>query len=209
MSSGGFDDARDFWDKRYSAPEYIFGVEPNAFLLSAKTRFAPGMRVLDIACGEGRNSVWLAEQGCVVTGVDVSPLALAKARALASARGVDIVFEETDLRRWDWPEAAFDAVVSIFIQFAAPEGRGRLFDQMARALVPGGLLLLQGFTPAQLHYSSGGPKEVSHLYTKEMLGALLASFEVEQLREYEAELHEGSKHSGRAALIDVIARKPK
>jgi len=86
----GFDDAREFWDQRYSAPEYIFGTSPNLFLASQQHLFKPGDRVLDIACGEGRNSVWLASLGCQVLGMDVSPLALTKARQLAADRGVTV-----------------------------------------------------------------------------------------------------------------------
>lgn len=208
MAKGGYDDARRFWDQRYAAPGYIFGVEPNAFLAASATRFTPGMQVLDIACGEGRNSVWLARQGCEVTGIDISPLALAKARALASDQSARVTFEEADLHTWTWPVSACDAVVCIFIQFAAPEGRAALFARMLDALRPGGLLFLQGFTPAQLQYNSGGPKEVSHLYTAEMLRSLLADVQILHLCEHEGDLSEGSKHVGRAALVDLIARKP-
>lgn len=207
MAKEGFDDARQFWDKRYATPEYIFGVEPNAFLAANREYFKPGMRVLDIACGEGRNSVWLAEQGCVVTGIDLSPLALDKARDLAARRGMHVEFEEADLHQWSWPVNRFDAVTSIFIQFAAPEGRQMLFDRMFDALKVDGLLFVQGFTPAQLQYSSGGPKEISHLYTGEMLRGLVRRAQVLHLREYEDELSEGSKHVGRAALVELVARK--
>lgn len=205
--AGGYDDAREFWDKRYAGPEYIFGKEPNVFLLTERARFRRGMKVLDVACGEGRNSVWLAELGCEVTGVDLSPLALGKARALAQERNVSVTYHEADLLQWAWPQGAYDALVSVFIQFAAPEGREALFARMRAALKPGGLLFLQGFTPAQLQYASGGPKEISHLYTGEMLSGLLAPLQILHLREYEADLSEGSKHVGRAALVDVIARR--
>lgn len=207
MTAGGFDDARQFWDKRYAPSEYIFGKTPNAFLSAERARFQPGMKVLDIACGEGRNSVWLAEIGCEVTGIDLSPLALNKARMLAEERKVRVSYHEADLLHWAWPLDAYDAVISIFIQFAAPEGRETLFRNMAAALKPGGLLFLQGFTPAQLQYASGGPKEVSHLYTGDMLRALLAPLRILHLQEHEADLNEGSKHVGRAALVDLIACK--
>ncbi len=208
MSTPGFDDAREFWDKRYAAPEYIFGVEPNAFLLSQKHRFRPGMRVLDIACGEGRNSVWLAKLGCDVAGVDISPLALNKARKLASDHAVSPSFLEGDIRQWQWKPGEFDAVLSIFIQFAAPEGRGALFEGIAHTLKPGGLLFVQGFTPAQLNFRSGGPKELSHLYTADLLRGLVSGMEILHFAEHEDELREGTKHAGVAALIDLIARKP-
>ncbi|MFN0314155.1 MAG: SAM-dependent methyltransferase [Burkholderiales bacterium] len=207
MSTPGFDDAREFWDKRYAAPEYLFGTEPNAFLLSQKHRFVPGMRVLDIACGEGRNSVWLAKLGCDVVGVDISPLALTKARKLALDHAVSPSLVEGDIRRWPWTLAEFDAVLSIFIQFAAPEGRGAIFEGIVNTLKPGGLLLLQGFTPEQLNFRSGGPKELSHLYSADLLRELAGGMEILHLAEHQDELREGSKHVGAAALIDLIARK--
>jgi ubiquinone/menaquinone biosynthesis C-methylase UbiE len=209
VNKSGFDDAQAFWDKRYAAPEYIFGTTPNAFLAAQKERFHPGMRVLDIACGEGRNSVWLAQLGCEVAGVDVSPLALAKARALAMQKNVSPAFVEGNIRQWLWEADQFDAVVTIFIQFAAPEGRSALFDGIARTLKPGGLLFLQGFTPAQLAFTSGGPKELSHLYTADIVRELLHGMDILHLSEQQVVLSEGSKHVGDAALIDVIAQKPR
>ena len=89
-AAGGFDDAKQFWDARFAAPDYIFGTAPNVFLAAQRTLFQPGMRVLEIGCGEGRNSVWLASLGCQVLGMDVSPLALTKARQLAADRGVTV-----------------------------------------------------------------------------------------------------------------------
>lgn len=147
-SAGGFDDAREFWNERYQAPEYIFGTEPNRFLASQAHLFKPGQRVLDVACGEGRNSVWLAGLGCEVIGFDVSPLALDKARRLAASRGVEVEFREADIRAWEWEPERYDAAVCIFIQFAEPEQRARLFRGLRDTLKPGGMLLLQGYTPA-------------------------------------------------------------
>lgn len=207
MDAKGFDDAREFWDKRYAPDEYIFGVEPNAFLLQHQSHFRAGMRVLDLACGEGRNSVWLASLGCAVTGIDLSPRALDKARQLARARHVAPEFIEADVRSVAWAESDYDAVLTIFVQFAAPEGRERVFHGIQRTLKPNGLLFLQGFTPAQLAFTSGGPKQLSHLYTSALLRELTQGMEILHLREHENVLQEGSKHVGRAALIDLIARK--
>src|SRR4029077_17771737 len=114
--SGEYNDAREFWDQRYRAPEYIFGTEPNVFLAGQKKHFKRGDRILDVGCGEGRNSVWLAGLGCDVTGLDVSPLALDKARRLAAGQGVPVQFVETDVRDWTWEPTSFDAVVCVFIQ---------------------------------------------------------------------------------------------
>jgi cyclopropane fatty-acyl-phospholipid synthase-like methyltransferase len=207
MAADGFDDAEAFWDRRFAAPEYIFGEAPNVFLASQRERFESGMRVLEIGCGEGRNCVWLASVGCRVTGVDISGNALAKARKLAADRGVDVEWIQGDVRQWQWQPERFDAAVCIFIQFAAPEGRTRIFDGLASALTPGGLLLLQGYTPRQLQFSSGGPKDIDHLYTAELLRQSLPAFDVLHLQEHDEVLEEGTKHVGQAALIDLVARR--
>lgn len=208
QTGSGFDDARAFWDQRFSDPEYIFGKAPNLFLVSQAQRFRPGQRVLDIATGEGRNAVWLAEQGCEVVGIDVSPLGIEKAKRLAAERGVSARFEVADLRQWHWQPAAFDAVVSIFIQFAAPEDRTRLFEGFERTLKAGGILVLQGYTPKQVEYKTGGPPQVEHMYTSALLKQAFAGLEILHLREHEEVLREGTKHVGRSALIDLVARKP-
>jgi SAM-dependent methyltransferase len=204
----GFDDARAFWDERFSAQEYIFGRAPNRFLVSQFERLPAGARVLDVATGEGRNAVWLAQQGCQVLGIDVSPVAIEKARKLAAEAGVQVRFEVADVRQWDWPVAAFDAAVTIFIQFAAPSERGIVFDGLKRALRPGGVLLMQGYTPRQLEYKTGGPQQAEHMYTQALLRASFSDLEIVHLAEHEDVLSEGSKHVGRSALIDLVARKP-
>jgi cyclopropane fatty-acyl-phospholipid synthase-like methyltransferase len=206
-AAGGFDDAKQFWDARFAAPDYIFGTAPNVFLAAQYSLFRPGMRVLEIGCGEGRNSVWLAQQGCAVTGVDISPLALAKAGKLAAERGVKVQWIEADIVNWAWEAERFDAVACIFIQFAAPEGRQRIFSGMQQTLCSGGHVLLQGYTPRQLQFSSGGPRDIDHLYTRELLERSLAECDIVHLQEHDEMLEEGTKHVGMAALIDVIARK--
>lgn len=206
--SGGFDDSRAFWDQRFAADEYIFGRDANAFLQSQRDLFKSGMRVLDVATGEGRNAVWLAQLGCEVLGIDVSPLGLAKARRFAIERGVTVAFEEADVRTWPWPSQHFDAVVSIFIQFAGPDERAGVFRGMREALRPGGLVVLQGYTPRQIEFKTGGPPQVEHMYTRALLEAAFAGFDILHLREHESDLSEGSKHVGRSALIDLVARKP-
>ena len=201
----GFDDAREFWDQRYSAPEYIFGTGPNRFLASQQQLFKPRDRVLDVACGEGRNSVWLASLGCNVLGIDVSPLALSKARQLAVDRGVTVTWQEADVRTWQWQPDAFDAVVCIFIQFAEPAQRTRLFSGFQTTLKPGGKLVVQGYTPKQVEYKTGGPPQAAHMYTTAMLRDAFASLDIVHLLEHEDVLSEGTKHVGRSALIDLVA----
>ena len=196
------------WNERFSAPEYIFGTAPNAFLASKAALLKPGQRALCVADGEGRNSVWLAEQGLEVSAFDISPVGVAKARRLAAERGVRVACEVASVCDWRWPEAQFDVAAAIFVQFADPAMRSFLFERMARSLKPGGLALIEGYTPKQLEHGTGGPSKIENLYTAKLLRESFAGFEVLELREYEAELEEGSRHAGTSALIDFVACKP-
>jgi cyclopropane fatty-acyl-phospholipid synthase-like methyltransferase len=206
-------DAEQHWSGRYAAAgdEYLFGTAPNKVLKSQLHRLHPGLKALSVADGEGRNSVWLAEEGLAVTAVEVSPVALHKARRLATARHAEVDFVLADIHKWAWPEGGYDVVAGIFIQFAAPAERSLLFERMQGALNPGGLLLLQGYTPKQLEYRTGGPSAVENLYTAELLQEAFAAMEILELQEHEDNLEEGSGgqrgHWGRSALVDLVARK--
>ncbi len=203
----GFDDARKVWDSRFATDEYIFGTAPNRFLVTQGHRLKPGQRVLSVADGEGRNSVWLAQQGLEVEGVEISPRAVEKARKLAAERGVEIHLTLADVREWSWPAERYDAMVAIFIQFASPSEREQLFLDMRRALKPGGLLILEGYGRRQLQHGTGGPPDADHLYTQDMLRAAFGDFETVLLEEREDWLEEGTRHVGRSALVDFVARK--
>src|SRR5271165_6260566 len=111
------------WEKRYAAPDYLYGTEPNAFLKAQAGLLPKTGKALAVADGEGRNGVWLAEQGLDVLSVDFSPTALAKAQALARLRGVTMRTMQADIVAWEWPNAEFDVVVGIFFQFVAPPER--------------------------------------------------------------------------------------
>jgi len=195
------------WEARFAAPGYHFGTEPNAFLKSKADLLKPRQKALSIADGEGRNGVFLAEQGLDVLTMDFSPTAVAKARALAKDRGVTIRAEQSDLDTWQWPIEAFDVVVAIFFQFCAPPLRTRVFANIKRALKPGGLLLMEGYTPKQRQYKTGGPSEVENLYTRELLEKSFADFSKIKIAEYDSEIHEGHGHGGMSALIDLVGRK--
>lgn len=158
--------------------------------------------------GEGRNSVWLAGCGLEVVAFDISPVAAEKAKRLAAERGVTVAFEVADVYGWNWPSEAFDVVAAIFVQFADPPMRSFMFERIARALKPKGLLLLQGYTPKQIEYRTGGPPHAENMYTPELLRSAFASLEILELREHERVLAEGTQHRGRSALIDLVARKP-
>lgn len=202
-----FSDAREFWNGRYAADGYLFGTEPNAFLASRATLLQPGQRALSVADGEGRNSVWLASQGLDVTAVEISPVAVEKARRLAARRGVSLRFEVADVLDFDWGQGCFDVVAAIFIQFAAPAERERLFARIKDALKPGGLLIMQGYTPKQLEYKTGGPPHAENMYSEALLRSAFGDMEILHLAEHDGEIREGSGHSGRSALIDLVAKK--
>jgi SAM-dependent methyltransferase len=195
------------WESRFAAPEYLFGTAPNAFLKSQAHRLEPGQKALALADGEGRNGVWLAELGLDVLSLDFSANALKKARALAALRRVDLRFQQVDLATWPWPTAELDVIVAIFIQFADPPFRRRIFDGIKTALKPGGLLLMQGYRPEQLDYRTGGPSQVENLYTTALLEDSFGDFASVEINEHDSMVDEGGGHAGMSALIDFVGRK--
>ena len=197
----------DFWNFRYAEPGYAYGTEPNAFLVSQKKYFKPGGKALAVADGEGRNGVWLAQQGLDVLSVDVSEVGLRKTRGLAADRGVAIHTEKADLTAWQWPEQQFDVVAAVFIHFP-PEVRARMHRRMFEALKPGGVLIFEAFTPAQLNYKSGGPPVLEMLYTADMLRIDFTGGEILLIEELVTELAEGKYHHGPAAVVRLVLRRP-
>lgn len=196
------------WDERFAQPGYLFGKTPADFLTRHTAHFTPGAKGLAVADGEGRNSVFMAEHGVAVTAMEMSPVAIAKAKALADERGVTVAHREADILSWDWEPEAYDLVVGIFIQFTPPAERARVFEGMIRTVKPGGLILLHGYTPKQLDFGTGGPRAVENLYTEDLLREAFAGLEFLELQSYEVEIDEGPGHSGMSALIDMVARKP-
>jgi len=204
-----FPDGADFWNKRFNTPDYIFGKAPNEYLQAQATlHLKQGDSVLCVADGEGRNSVWLAKQGMRVDAFDLSQIALNKAIALAKKEAAQVQFSLASSDDWDWKPNHYDAVVGIFIQFADPVMRARLFAQMASTLKPGGMLIVQGYTPKQLEFKTGGPSILEHLYTEDMIRVLIDDLEIIDLCVYEKSLSEGPKHTGMSALLGLVARKP-
>jgi SAM-dependent methyltransferase len=207
-SPAAFTDPADTWNRRFQGPDYHFGTEPNAWLREHGAVLAPASQVLCVADGEGRNSVWLAQQGHHVQAFDIASSGVDKARALASAQGVTVHYEVVDCDGFAWPQQQVDAVVAIFVQFADPALRTRLFARMVASLKPGGVLLLLGYSPQQLVYRTGGPPLLSHLYTAPLLREAFASLEILALDEFEADVQEGAGHSGQSALLGLVARRP-
>jgi cyclopropane fatty-acyl-phospholipid synthase-like methyltransferase len=196
------------WEKRFSVPGYVFGIEPNQFLVKHAHLLPKSGTVLAVADGEGRNGVWLAERGLDVLSVDWSPTAVGKAEALAKSRGVAMRTLVADLLEWKWPVGAYDAVVAIFIQFLSPPERQQVFAAMRNALKPGGLMLIEGYRPEQLNYKTGGPSQVENLYTRALLEAEFAGLSGLTITEHDSMTSEGTGHVGMAALIDLVGRKP-
>ena len=194
------------WETRYRPPDYLFGREPNAFLKNQAHRLRVGQTALSVADGEGRNGVWLAEQGLDVLTVDFSATALAKAQALARERGVRIASEVADLNSWRWPKATFDVIAAIFIHFAGAE-RDMFFANLKAAPKPGGLLLMESYRPAQLNYRTGGPPDAERMYTRDLLKAAFNDFAEVDIREYDSVVSEGTAHVGMSALIDLVGKK--
>jgi len=206
-SAGSLEHALVRWEARFSVGEYLFGQRPNAYLASKAALLDRGARALSIADGEGRNSIWLAEQGLRVDAFDFSPTAVGKAERLAAARGVRVGFNICETFAWNWAPCAYDLVAAIFIQYASPVERERLFPLIMQTLKPGGLLILQGYRPEQLKYGTGGPPEADHLYTEPMIREALADMDILELRSYDEAIDEGKGHSGMSALMGVLARK--
>ena len=205
--SKGFANPAQTWDARYSTDDYIFGTAPNAWLTQHRDLLAPGSRVLAVADGEGRNSVWLAQQGMQVDAFDISPVGVAKANKLAQQANVQVNYQLSGADKFDWKPEAYDAVVAIFIKFADHDARTRLFANMKSVLKPNGMILLQGYTPKQLDYKTGGPPNLDHLYTEELLRDAFGDMTLLELQAYETVLREGTQHSGQSALVGLVARK--
>lgn len=207
MTNQPFVGAAPTWDQRYGAAGFLYGTEPNAYLASQRSLFVSGKKALVVADGEGRNGVWLAQQGVAVDAFDLSPVGVAKARELAQQRAVVVNFEISDCEPWRWPESAYDYVVAIFIQFAAPALRQRLFASMRASLKPGGYLIVQGYTPTAAELARFGPELLDHLYTEEMLRADCAGMRLIDFQVYEAVIAEQPQQSEPSALIGLVAQK--
>lgn len=195
------------WDARFDREDYLFGTQPAAFLAAQAACLPPAARVLCVADGEGRNSVHLAGLGHDVTAFDASRVGVDKARKLALARDARVSFHVCGVADWDWSRP-FDAVVGIFVQFLPPPARDAMLRDMARAVRPGGLMLLHGYAPRQVAYGTGGPKAEANMYTVAQLSAAFDGWDMLRLADYDAEIDEGAGHSGLSALVDMVARKP-
>jgi cyclopropane fatty-acyl-phospholipid synthase-like methyltransferase len=194
---------RQFWEERYSEQGLAYGDTPNRFLHSQLHVLPRGGKVLVLGDGEGRNGVWLAQQGMTVTSVDYAEAGVARAKLLAKQRGVKINAICADLADWDWPQDEFDAVVSIYLHFPS-ELRKSMHERMLAALKPKGVLLMEAFNKAQLNYSSGGPPVEDALFSADELREDFSQANIRLLEESIVELSEGKYHRGEAAVVRLI-----
>jgi SAM-dependent methyltransferase len=193
------------WDRRYEGTELLWSAQPNRFLVAEVPELPPG-RALDLACGEGRNAVWLAGLGWEVTGVDFSPVAIAKAEQLAEARGVTVSFEVADLLAYEPPRHGFNLVLAFYLQLAAPSLHV-IMRRAAAAVAPGGTFLLVAHDRRNLDGGYGGPQDPAVLYTPEDVVPDLTGLEVERAEPVERPVE--TAEGGRVAIDALVrARRP-
>jgi SAM-dependent methyltransferase len=193
------------WDQRYHQPDYVYGTQPNDFLLSVASQLPHG-KLLSLGEGEGRNAVYLAGLGHEVTAVDASAVGLEKARRLAAERGVRLTTLTADLRDFEIQPESWDTVISIFCHVPAAI-RVPLHQAVVRGLKPGGIFVLEAFTPRQLGMGTGGPATLEMLMTLAGLRQELAGLRFIQTTELDREVVEGKFHTGLAAVVQVMGVK--
>lgn len=198
----------EFWNRRYGSAggDYVYGTQPNEFLASVADRIPPGP-VLCLAEGEGRNAVHLARRGYAVTALDQSAVGLDKAAALARQQGVALATLVADLSHYAIAPGAWAGIVAIFMHLP-PGLRARVLAQVAAGLRPGGVFVLECYTPAQLAYDTGGPRDVALLPTLALLRTELPGLEFVHARELDRDIVEGNGHTGRGAVVQIVARRP-
>jgi len=195
------------WDERYAREGWAFGTEPNDFLKEEAHRIPEGGRVLCLGEGEGRNAVHLASLGYRVVAVDLSAVGMRKARGLAAERGVSVETLVASVEELDLGEGEWQGIVSIFFHLP-PELRRAVHSQVARGLAPGGVFVLEAYTPRQLELGTGGPPHAHRLPTLAVLREELEALQLAVGRELEREIHEGWMHTGRGAVVQVVGVRP-
>jgi SAM-dependent methyltransferase len=195
-----------FWNDRYATPRYVYGEAPNAFVAESAAQ-VPAGPVLCLAEGEGRNAAHLAGLGHRVTAVDQSENGLAKARRLAVSRGVEVETVLADLGTYRIAPGEWAGIIATFAHLP-PTLRRRVHAEAVLGLRPGGVFILEAYTPAQLAFDTGGPKSPELLMTLAGLRGELAGLEFLVARELERDITEGEAHTGRGAVVQILARRP-
>lgn len=193
------------WDERYALDGWAFGTDPNEFLLQEAHRLPPG-RILCLGEGEGRNAVHLADQGYEVVGVDRSQVGMDKAQALAADRGVFIETVVCSIEDFELNEGEWEGIVSVFFHLP-PELRAKIHRSVVRGLAPGGVLVLEAFTPEQLDLETGGPPIMDRLITLEALEEELEGLDFVVAHETTREVHEGRMHTGLCSVVQLVGVK--
>lgn len=199
-------DAAAFWNAKFSNSEYVYGTGPNDFLREQSHLLPPGSTVLSIGEGEGRNAVFLAQAGHHVTALDAAEMGLAKISQLAQENAVQISQIHADLEFYCIEPARWDGIVSIFCHLPSAF-RPRVMREIVEGLAPNGLLILEGYTPRQLEFGTGGPKDTDLLFEPEQLRNELAGMEFLHFAEVHRPVLEGRLHTGMGAVLQIVARK--
>ncbi|MFW2365299.1 MAG: class I SAM-dependent methyltransferase [Desulforhopalus sp.] len=194
------------WDERYGEPGFAYGTKPNNFLISSATRLPRGGSVLCLADGEGRNSTYLATNGFTVTAVDSSAVGMQKAQELAKENGVVITTCVADLEDFTFAPNIYDGVISIFCHLPPPL-RKKVHSGVVSSLRKGGVFILEGYTPKQLEYGTGGPPVKELLMELEVLQSEFSGLRIIHGVEVERDIHEGRLHTGKGSVVQLIAIK--
>jgi SAM-dependent methyltransferase len=194
------------WDQRYAEPDYAYGTEPNAFLAAVACNIPDGP-VLCLAEGQGRNATYLARRGHAVTAVDRSAVGLARARELAAHHGVEIECTAVDLAQYEIQPNAWAGIVSISVHLPAPL-RAAVYRRAVAGLRPGGVFVIEAYSPRQLAFGTGGPRVADLLVPRSALEEELAGLDFLLAQDAEREVIEGRYHRGMGAVVQVLARKP-
>lgn len=194
------------WDERYLGDDYVFGTEPNEFIARVLPQLPKGGRALDLATGEGRNGVFLAEHGFEAEGVDMSAVGLAKAQKLAAEKGVRFETRLENIAEMVWPSEHYAVISSVFCHFTEPQ-RTQIAQRIIRALQPGGMFAGVFYHPDQIGYCTGGPSDADMLGTLAEMQAAFDGLAWLVAEETERELSEGSRHRGKSAVVYLLGCK--
>lgn len=198
---------KEMWNERYGKPEYYYGLEPNDFLAENRGIISPGCKVLSLGEGEGRNAVFLASLGAEVTAVDFSSVAAEKQQALAEKKKVKVYSVTADLADYDLGHSSWDGIVSLWCHLPSAL-RSPLLERIPKALNPGAFLLLEAYSPEQIRYGTGGPKDPDLLASLEDIKRHLPGMNFLVAVSKERNVREGIGHLGLSSVVQVLARRP-
>ena len=194
------------WDERYLGEAYAFGTEPNDFLWEMRHHLPTTGRALDLATGEGRNGIFLAQHGLQTLGVDLSAVGLAKAQKLAAEKGVQFETQLVDIAAMSLPANHYDVISSVFCHFTEPQ-RSEIYQRVINSLAPNGLFIGVFYHPEQTQFGTGGPSDPAMLGTLEEMQHALMGLEWVVAEHIQREVYEGERHNGMSALVRLLGRK--